>query len=56
MMARAFDDDPVMAWLFPDLEQRRRQLPKFFAITFRELSFRHEARVGQARAALFVDG
>jgi GNAT superfamily N-acetyltransferase len=41
-MVRAFEDDPVMVWLFPDEQMRRRQLPKFFAITFREVSSRHE--------------
>lgn len=35
MLARAFDDDPVMAWIFPDDQMRRRQLPRFFAVTMR---------------------
>lgn len=29
-LARAFDDDPLMTWLFPDEEPRRRKLPRFF--------------------------
>jgi GNAT superfamily N-acetyltransferase len=49
-MARAFDDDPVMAWLFPDGQARGRQLPKFFAITFREVSLRHDG------TEIMVDG
>jgi GNAT superfamily N-acetyltransferase len=42
MLARAFDDDPVMSWIFPDEQMRRRQLPKFFTVTIRETSLRHE--------------
>jgi GNAT superfamily N-acetyltransferase len=49
-MVRAFDDDPVMVWLFPDEAMRLRQLPKFFAITFREVSGRHEG------TEIMVDG
>jgi ribosomal protein S18 acetylase RimI-like enzyme len=29
-LARAFDDDPLTTWLFPDDERRRRRLPGFF--------------------------
>jgi len=42
MLARAFDDDPVMAWIFPDTQMRRRLLPKFFTVSMRENSLRHE--------------
>lgn len=42
MFARAFDDDPVMAWIFPDEQMRRRRLPRFFTITMRGGSLRHE--------------
>jgi GNAT superfamily N-acetyltransferase len=41
-MARAFADDPVMSWIFPDEQMRHRQLPRFFAVTMREISLRHE--------------
>jgi len=34
-MARAFHDDPVMAWIFPDEAMRRRRLPPFFASAIR---------------------
>ncbi|HEY5076487.1 MAG TPA: GNAT family N-acetyltransferase [Acidimicrobiia bacterium] len=29
-LTRAFDDDPLTTWLFPDDESRRRKLPAFF--------------------------
>jgi ribosomal protein S18 acetylase RimI-like enzyme len=35
MLARAFDDDPVMMWVFPDERQRRRHLPALFAVLLR---------------------
>jgi ribosomal protein S18 acetylase RimI-like enzyme len=41
-LARAFDDDPVMAWIFPDEGMRRRRLPGFFAATLRGTSLRYE--------------
>jgi ribosomal protein S18 acetylase RimI-like enzyme len=41
-LSRAFYDDPVMEWIFPDEPMRRRQLPKFFAVTMRGTSSRHE--------------
>jgi ribosomal protein S18 acetylase RimI-like enzyme len=34
-MARAFYDDPVMAWIFPDEQMRSRRLPSFFASALR---------------------
>ncbi|HTK16360.1 MAG TPA: GNAT family N-acetyltransferase [Acidimicrobiia bacterium] len=30
VLARAFDDDPLTTWLFPDERARRRKLPTFF--------------------------
>jgi ribosomal protein S18 acetylase RimI-like enzyme len=41
-LARAFDDDPVMGWIFPDEAMRRRQLPRFFAASIRATSLRHD--------------
>lgn len=40
-LARAFADDPVMAWIYPDELMRHRQLPRFFAVTMRGASLRH---------------
>ena len=40
-LARAFDDDPVMTWIFPDDGMRRRRLPGFFAAALRGSSPRH---------------
>jgi GNAT superfamily N-acetyltransferase len=34
-MARAFDDDPLMMWIFPDEALRRRRLPLLFAVLLR---------------------
>jgi ribosomal protein S18 acetylase RimI-like enzyme len=34
-LSRAFDDDPVMTWIFPDERMRRRRLPSFFASALR---------------------
>jgi len=34
-MARAFYDDPVMAWIFPDEQMRSRRLPSFFTSAIR---------------------
>ena len=42
MMGRAFFDDPLMAWIFPDEDMRRRRLPKFFAASMRGTGMRHE--------------
>ena len=41
-LARAFDDDPVMAWIFPDEAMRRRRLPPFFASTLRSVSLHQD--------------
>jgi len=40
VMARAFADDPLMAWIFPDEEMRRRRLPAFFAASMRGTGLR----------------
>lgn len=42
MMARAFADDPLMAWIFPDEQLRRRRLPAFFAASMRGTGLRFE--------------
>jgi ribosomal protein S18 acetylase RimI-like enzyme len=41
MMARAFDDDPLMTWIFPDEQMRRRRLPAFFAASMHGTGLRH---------------
>jgi ribosomal protein S18 acetylase RimI-like enzyme len=41
-LARAFSDDPVMAWIFPDDRVRDRQLRRFFAATMRGTSVRQD--------------
>jgi len=40
-LARAFFDDPVISWIFPDVAMRGRQLPRFFSVTMRTASLRH---------------
>jgi len=35
MLARAFDDDPLTTWMFPDATTRRRRLPAWFASLIR---------------------
>lgn len=34
-LARAFDDDPVMVWMFPDAGARAKKLPRLFALMMR---------------------
>jgi GNAT superfamily N-acetyltransferase len=34
MLAAAFQDDPVMTYLFPDAKVRRSRLPRFFSVIF----------------------
>jgi ribosomal protein S18 acetylase RimI-like enzyme len=46
-LARAFDEDPVMKWIFPDERMRRRRLPSFFAS-----SLRGTHRAGSAEVAV----
>jgi GNAT superfamily N-acetyltransferase len=49
VLGRAFADDPVMAWLFPDPEERRRLLPGMFSVLLRRQHLRHGAvRVDRA--------
>ena len=43
MLARAFDDDPVMTWIFPDERLRRRRLPALFAVLLRRYYLAHRA-------------
>lgn len=33
-LARAFADDPVMGWIYPDPDDRARRLPRLFALLF----------------------
>jgi ribosomal protein S18 acetylase RimI-like enzyme len=40
-LARAFDDDPVMAWLFPDPARRRLTLPRFFSAHLTKIVLPH---------------
>jgi ribosomal protein S18 acetylase RimI-like enzyme len=42
MLARAFTDDPVMTWIFPDDKMRERRLRPFFAGSLRDASLRHD--------------
>jgi GNAT superfamily N-acetyltransferase len=42
MLASAFADDPVMAWVFPDQQRRRRVLPAFMDFRLRKLGFPHD--------------
>ena len=34
LLARAFADDPAMAWIFPDPTERARRLPRLFGLLF----------------------
>jgi hypothetical protein len=43
MLARAFDDDPVMMWIFPDERLRMRHLPALFAVLLRRYYLGHQA-------------
>jgi GNAT superfamily N-acetyltransferase len=43
MLARAFDDDPVMMWIFPDEQLRRRRLPVLFGVLLRRYYLAHRA-------------
>lgn len=38
VMARAFDDDPVIGWLLPDASRRPARLRRFFGIELRHLA------------------
>ena len=41
-LASAFQDDPVIAWIFPDQHRRRAVLPAFMEFRLRELAFPHD--------------
>jgi ribosomal protein S18 acetylase RimI-like enzyme len=41
-LASAFQDDPVIAWIFPDQQRRRRVLPAFMEFRLRKLAFPHD--------------
>jgi ribosomal protein S18 acetylase RimI-like enzyme len=41
-LASAFQDDPVIAWIFPDQHRRRRVLPAFMEFRLRNLAFPHD--------------
>ena len=41
-LASAFQDDPVIAWIFPDQHRRRRVLPAFMEFRLRQLAFPHD--------------
>ena len=43
MLARAFDDDPVMMWIIPDEQLRRHRLPALFAVLLRRYYLPHQA-------------
>jgi ribosomal protein S18 acetylase RimI-like enzyme len=56
-LASAFQDDPVIAWIFPDERRRRRVLPAFMEFRLRELAFPHDEvwmTVGGAAAAVWL--
>jgi ribosomal protein S18 acetylase RimI-like enzyme len=53
---RAFDDDPVMMWIFPDQRMRRRRLPGFFAGTLRSTSLRYEGTEVCVRGGAVLGG
>jgi GNAT superfamily N-acetyltransferase len=42
-LARAFDDDPLMTWILPDAQLRRRRLPQLFAVLLRRYYLGHGA-------------
>jgi ribosomal protein S18 acetylase RimI-like enzyme len=41
-LASAFQDDPVIAWIFPDQRRRRAVLPAFMEFRLRNLAFPHD--------------
>jgi ribosomal protein S18 acetylase RimI-like enzyme len=41
-LASAFQDDPVVAWIFPDEHRRRAVLPAFMEFRLRKLAFPHD--------------
>jgi ribosomal protein S18 acetylase RimI-like enzyme len=56
-LASAFQDDPVIAWVFPDERRRRAVLPAFMEFRLRELAFPHDQvwmTAGGAAAAVWL--
>jgi GNAT superfamily N-acetyltransferase len=56
-LASAFQDDPVIAWIFPDQHRRRRVLPAFMEFRLRKLAFPHDEvwmTAGGAAAAVWL--
>jgi GNAT superfamily N-acetyltransferase len=41
-LARAFEDDPVMEWFFPNVERRRKRLPPFMTALLRLSALPHD--------------
>jgi hypothetical protein len=41
-LASAFQDDPVITWVVPDEQRRRRVLPAFMEFRLRKLALAHE--------------
>jgi hypothetical protein len=56
-LASAFQDDPVITWIFPDQQRRRHVLPAFMAFRLRRLAFPHDEvwmTTGAAAAAVWL--
>ena len=56
-LASAFQDDPVIAWIFPDDQRRRAVLAAFMEFRLRELAFPHDEvwmTAGGAAAAVWL--
>ena len=56
-LASAFQDDPVIAWIFPDEQRRRAVLPAFMEFRLPELAFPHDEvwmTAGGAAAAVWL--
>jgi ribosomal protein S18 acetylase RimI-like enzyme len=56
-LASAFQDDPVIAWIFPDEQRRRDVLPAFMEFRLRKLAFPHDEvwmTAGGAAAAVWL--
>ncbi len=56
VLARAFDDDPVMSWFFPDATRRTARNRRFFAMRLRQLMPHDETYTveGELGAALWA--
>ncbi|MFZ3475628.1 GNAT family N-acetyltransferase [Streptomyces sp. 4.24] len=52
LLARAFADDPVMAWMFPGEEDRERRIARYFGLAQRQ----QRPRAGGVRVAATGDG